>query len=164
MIVAFCVKKARKFPIDMILLLVFILSFSYIVSFVCSAIVDSVDGPVVPIAIACTVAIALALTIYAFVCKGHWKLWIGILLVCLATVMPLAIVSFFVYMPILAVIISALLVVIYGIYLVIMTKMIIGKEVPGFPMDSPILASVILYMYIMKMFLRILVIIGILRR
>lgn len=40
-IVAFCVKKARVFPLDMVLLLVFILSFSYIISLACSAIVDS---------------------------------------------------------------------------------------------------------------------------
>lgn len=52
----------------------------------------------VPVAIAATVAITVALTLYAFLCKGHWLLWLGILLVCLSVVLVLSIASIFVHM------------------------------------------------------------------
>jgi FtsH-binding integral membrane protein len=157
MIVAFCAKKARTFPLDMVLLLVFILSFSYIISLACSAVVDSTeDNTLVPVTIAATIGITAALTIYAFVCKGHYILWIGILLVCCAAAFTLGIASIFVYMPLLYVLICVLGLVIYGIYLVIITKMIIGNELGGFPLDSPIIASVFLYIYIMRIFIYLL--------
>lgn len=157
MIVAFCVSKARRFPIDMILLLFFILSFSYIISLVCSAVVDSTeDNTLVPVTIAATVGITVALTIYAFLCKGHYLLWIGILLVCCTVAFTLGIASIFVYMPLLFVVLCVLGLIIYGIYLVIITKMIIGDELGGFPLDSAIIASVFLYIYIMRMFIYLL--------
>lgn len=104
MIVAFCWKKAKVFPLDTILLLVFILSFSYIISLLCSAVVQSAidngdeDNSTVLVAIAATIAITVALTLYAFFCKGHWLLWLGILLVCVSVVLVLSIASFFVHM------------------------------------------------------------------
>ena len=156
LIIAFCAKRARKFPIDLILMLAFVMCFSYIVSFCCSAVANSTDQPLVPIAIATTVAIALALTLYAFLCKGHWKLWLGILLVCCSVSFVLVISSFFVRMPAIFTIICCLGVLIYGIYLVFVTKMVIGGEIPGFPMDAPIIASLLLYIYITRIFLMIL--------
>lgn len=106
--------------------------------------------------IAATIGITTALTIYAFVCKGNYVLWIGILLVCCAGAFTLGIASIFVYMPLLYVLLCVLGLVIYGIYLVIITKMIIGNELGGFPLDSPIIASVFLYIYIMRIFLYLL--------
>ena len=43
LIIAFCVKKARKFPFDLTLMVLFVLCFSYIISFACSAAVDGID-------------------------------------------------------------------------------------------------------------------------
>lgn len=157
LIVAFCVKKARRFPIDLTLMLIFVLSFSYLVSFSCSAAVNSIDQPVVPIAIVTTVAITMALTLYAFLCKGHWKLWLGILVVCSAVGLVMVVTLFFARMSVLVTILYVLGVVVYGIYLVIITKMIIGGEIEGFPLDAPIIASLLLYIYIMRIFMYILV-------
>ena len=111
---------------DTILLAIFVLCFSYIVSFCCSAVVDGIDEPVVPIAIAATIAISVALTAYAFLCKGNWKVMMGVLVVCVAVSFTLAISLFFTRMSILVILICALGVIIYGIYLVFVTKMIIG--------------------------------------
>jgi len=157
LIVAFCVKKARKFPIDLTLMVLFVLCFSYIVSFACSAAVDGIDEPVVPIAIAATLAISMALTLYAFLCKGNWKLWLGILVVCSAAAFVVGISLFFTHMSSLVIILCVLGVIIYGIYLVIITKMIIGNEIAGFPLDAPIIASLLLYVYIIRIFIYILV-------
>lgn len=50
-----------------------------------------------------------------------------------------------------------LAVIIYGIYLIFITKMIIGGEMgEGFPMDNYVIASLLLYVYIIKIFLMIL--------
>lgn len=126
MIVAFCVRAVRRFPFDVMLLLVFILCFSYIVSFSCSALAASTDQPIVPIAIAATVAICLSLTGYAFLCKGQWVLWRSLLLMLTAVAVVMGISLFLVQMSLLVLIFWLLGVLIYGIYLVVMSKMIMG--------------------------------------
>lgn len=150
----------------MILLLVFILSFSYIVSFSCSALVNSMDDqePVVPIAAGATVGLTLALTIYAFYCKGNFLVWMGLILVCASVGLIIGITCIFVYIPLFVVLICILGVIIYGIYLVIITKMIIGGQMAKFPLDSAVIASVFLYIYIMRIFLYILSLVARLRR
>jgi FtsH-binding integral membrane protein len=159
-VVALCVPRAREFPLDLINLLVFILSFSYLISFTCSALVDSTDGPIVPIAVGITIGVTIALTLYAFFCKGNFLIWIGVIIVVSLTASIVAIVSIFTYSNTLVMIYCGLVVVIYGIYLVIITKFIIGGDYPEFPMDNYILASLFLYIYIMKMFLYILMIVA----
>lgn len=162
MIVAFCVSSARKTPVAMTLLLIFILCFSYLISFTCSAAVNSVgqDDPVVPIAIASTVGTALALSAYAWLCKGNFLAWMGILLVCCMVGLVIGISLIFVHNEKLLMVYLAIGVVIYGIYLVILTKLIIGGKMGGFPLDSSIIASVFLYIYIIRMFLYILALVA----
>ena len=59
MLVAVFVPKARQFPFDNILLLVFVLSFGYIISFTCSVVVEDIPGPTVVIAMGATVGVVL---------------------------------------------------------------------------------------------------------
>lgn len=162
MILACCVPKARAFPVDLVLLLVFVLSFSYIISLCCSAVVDSSpeNDAIVPVAVLGTVAIALVLTIYAFLCRGNYLIWLGIILVCASAALVIGITAIFTNTPALINVYCALAIVIFGIYLVIITKMIIGGEMGEFPMDHPILASLFLYMYIMRIFYYLLIILG----
>ena len=159
-VVAMCVPKAREFPLDLINLLVFILSFSYLMSFLCSSLVESVDGPIVPIAVGITVGLTVLLTLYAFLCKGNFLIWLGIIIVVSFTASIVAIVSIFTNNDTLVMVYCGLVVTIYGIYLVIITKLIIGGDYPEFPMDNYILASLFLYIYIMKMFMYILMIVA----
>ena len=159
---ACCVPKAREAPFDIILLVVFVLSFSYIMSMLCSSIVDDSndDGPVIPMAILATVAISGILTVYAFMCKGDYVIWIGIILVCVSAALVIGIMSIFFYFPVLIYVYCSLMILVFGIYLVIITKMIIGGEMLQFPLDRPIMASLFLYLYIMRIFLYILLIFG----
>ena len=159
-IVACCVESARKPPLDLVMLLVFVLSFSYLVSMSCSAVVDVVDGPIVPLAIGATVGITFLLTLYAFFCKGNFVIMIGIVIVLIPVLIVLCLMSFFFYLPWLTVAICSIAIVIFGIYLVFITKMIIGGEMEGFPLDTAILASLFLYIYTMRIFLYILMILG----
>ncbi len=127
---------------------------------VCSAIVDDSVGPVVPIAVVSTVAVSLVLTIYSFLCRGHFLIWLGIILVCVPIATIFCVVGIITNIPAMTVVWCSLAVAVFGIYLVIMTKFIIGEGVEGFPLDAPILASLFLYLYIMRIFLYILIAVG----
>jgi protein lifeguard len=163
-VAACCLPQARNPPLDVILLLVFVLSFSYLMSMLCSAIVDDETGPIVPMAVLATVGITLCLTVYAFLCRGNYVVWIGLILVCGAGALTFGIMSIFFYFPALIYVYCSLCIVIYGVYLVMITKMIVGGEFAEFPMDHPILASLFLYLYIMKIFMYILMMFGAKRR
>lgn len=63
---------------------------------------------------------------YAFLCKGNWKVLIGVLMVCVAVSFTIGITLIFTRMAVLVYVFCALGVIIYGIYLVFITKMIIG--------------------------------------
>jgi FtsH-binding integral membrane protein len=162
--VAMCVPKAREFPVDMLLLFVFVLSFSYMISFCCSTVVEDNPGPTVVIAIGATLGVTVALTLYAFLCKANFVALFGILIVVILTMFMVGIVALFTLAPIMISIYCGLAVIIYGIYIVMITKMIIGGEIEGFPMDNYIIASLLLYIYIIKMFLMILRIVANARR
>lgn len=163
MLVACCVPKARAPPMDIIMLLIFVLSFSYIMSFFCSIVVNNSpnDSAVVPVAVLSTVGITAVLTIYAFVCKGNYLIWIGILLVCCMAALVVGVSVIFTNITALVYVYCSIAIIIFGIYLVIITKSIVGGDIAEFPMDHPILASLFLYMYIMRIFLYILMILGI---
>jgi len=94
----------------------------------CSAVVEDNSGPVVPMAVLATVGITLCLTVYAFLCKGNYVVWIGLILVCGAGALTFGIMSIFFYFPALIYVYCSLCIVIYGVYLVIITKMIVGGE------------------------------------
>ena len=75
-----------------------------------------------------------------------------------------SIVAIITLQPIMISIYCGLAVIIYGIYLVIITKMIIGGEIGDFPMDNYVIASLFLYTYIIKIFTMILRIVANARR
>lgn len=164
MLVAMFVPRAREFPFDNILLLVFVLSFGYIISFTCSIVVQDIPGPTVVIAMGATVGVVLVLTVYAFVCRANFVVYMGIILVVSATMLMIGFVAIFTFADVLICIYCGLAVIVYGIYLVIITKTIIGGEIVDFPMDNYIIASILLYIYIVKIFMMILRIVAISRR
>ena len=114
-------------------------------------------GPTVIIALGTTVALTLAITIYCFLCKTIFLILIGVLIVLVITMLMVGIVALFSFSPIMINIYCGIAVLVYGIYIIFMTKMIIGGEDGlGFPMDNYYIASLFLYIYIIKMFLMIL--------
>ena len=60
----------------------------------------------------------------------------------------------------LVIVFGVIAIIVFGIYLVIITKMIIGGDFAEFPLDTPILASLFLYIYTMRIFLYILLILA----
>ena len=88
--------------------------------------VENVDGPVIPLAIGATVGITLLLTIYAFCCKGHYVIWLGILIVLVPVAIVLGLMLWVFYFKALIIVFAVIAIIIFGIYLVVITKMIIG--------------------------------------
>ena len=93
-------------------------------------VVNSTEGPVVPLAMGATVAITLVLTIYAFLCNGNFIIWLGILLVLVPVAIVLGLMLWVFYFRALIIVFGVIAIIIFGIYLVIVTKMIIGGDFP----------------------------------
>ena len=64
-IIIFCCPAGRKHPINLIMLLIFTLCESYIVSYICAIVAEESGNQVVVVAACMTLAIVIALTIYA---------------------------------------------------------------------------------------------------
>jgi len=103
-----------------------------------------------------TFILTLAITLYAFCFRANFLVLVGVLVVVAITSFLVLMVALFSPTPVMISIYCGLGVMIYGIYLIFITKMIIGDELPGFPMDNYIIASIFLYIYIIKIFLLIL--------
>lgn len=116
------------------------------------------------IAVGITVGLTVLITIYAVFVKANFKILCGVLLVTIFTMFSVSIVAIITLQPIMISIYCGLAVIIYGIYLVIITKMIIGGEIGDFPMDNYVIASLFLYIYIIKIFTMILRIVANSRR
>jgi len=86
------------------------------ISMSCSAVVDTEDGPVVPIAVLATVGFTLVLTIYAVLCKGNYSVMIGIVIVCGMTAFVIGITAIFIRIPALTYVYCSLVIAIFGIY------------------------------------------------
>jgi len=121
---------------------------------------------VVVIAVAITLIITIAITLYAFFVKANYLVLYGILIVVSLTAILVLIIALVSMAPVMISIYCGLAVIIYGIYLVVITKMIIGgdNDMVAFPLDNYIIASLFLYIYIMRMFLFILRIVANARR
>ena len=94
----------------------------------CSALVEDGNSNVVPIAVGATMGITIALTLYAFLCKGNFIAWIGIVVVAAVAALIIGITAIFVDLPALIYVYCSLIILILGIYLVFITKMIIGGD------------------------------------
>ena len=159
-ILVFCVDKAREPPLDILMLLVFVLSVSYVMSFLSSILTNFDNGPGVPLAMGATVGITSVLTVYACLCKGDFLIPVGIVLMMIPVVVFVCLMIWVFPIKVIIIVFAAIIVIVLGVYLVVITSMIIGHEYAEFPMDSPILASLYLYIITMRMFLYLIMILG----
>ena len=152
-----CYKEiARKVPLNYILLLIFTLAESYVVSFISS----QYDKDTVLMAGAMTVGIVIALTLYAIFTKTDFTGCGPILLVCVVALILGGILSIFFYNKWLNLILSVIGVIVFGIYLVMDTQLVIGKNSKAYSIDDYIMAAMNLYIDIIQIFLYLLQILG----
>ena len=147
---------ARMVPLNFILLGLFTLAESYMVS----CITALYDPKTVFIAAVLTAGIVVALTIYACTTKTDFTICGGLLYSALMVLMIATIFSFFFWSKILQIIISAVSVILFSIYLVYDTQLILGKGELKLSIDDYIFAAMNLYMDIITIFIEILRLIG----
>mmetsp|Transcript_13935 Transcript_13935/g.26120 ORF Transcript_13935/g.26120 Transcript_13935/m.26120 type:complete len:237 (+) Transcript_13935:1174-1884(+) len=152
-----CKKVARKVPTNYILLAIFTISESFIVACVCAF----YDPTSVLIASIMTLSMTIALTVYAMTTKTDFSAMSGIMIVFLiAATMFAILMPFFFESRMLQVIISSVFVIIYGIFLVIDTQLVIGSGKYSFDQDEYIIAAMSIYIDIVGLFLYLLELFG----
>lgn len=150
-----CCGMHRSVPANYILTLVFTLSEAYLVSIICAR----YDPPTVLTAVVMTASIVVALTIYAITTKTDFTAMGGILLCALVAFAFFGLFSIF-FGAAMKIFYCTLGVILFGIYLVFDTQMIVGKHGYQYSKEDYILAAINLYLDIIQIFIYILQILG----
>ena len=137
-------------------MVIFTICQSYGISLLCTVVADTNGTPVVVVAAIMTFAIVFSLSLYAIFTKEDFTTKWGILIVLLVAMLILGIVSIFAWSPFLDNLYCCLGVIVFGIYLVIDTQLIIGGRKMKLSMDDYIIGALILYIDIIQIFLYLL--------
>ena len=148
--------RARRFPINYILLL----SFTLCMSFYCTIFCALFDPQDVIVAAIVTTAATIGLTIYAIKTKEDFS-YLGGLLFCFIFIVACTI-GFFFWVQLLAIWI-ALGLLVYSLYIIYDTQLIIGNVGIEYNIDDYCFAALNLYIDIIYLFLRILQLIALLK-
>ena len=129
-------------------------------SYICAIVAEENGNQVVVVAAVMTLAIVLALTMYAIFTPTDFTIKWGIVIVILMAMLMLGIFSIFVWSPFLNNLYCSLGVIVFGIYLVIDTQLIIGGRRLEITMDDYVVGALILYIDIIQIFLYLLALLG----
>lgn len=147
-----CFKDYFKVPYNYILLGLFTVSESYLVSYICL-----LTNPNIVIMSACmTFAVTVSLTVYAYRTTNDFTIKGGMIFILAACFLMLSIFGLFTNNKMFHIILSCLGVALYGVYLIYDTQLILGKMEFKFEIDDYILASFMLYIDIINLFLELL--------
>mmetsp|Transcript_27667 Transcript_27667/g.28805 ORF Transcript_27667/g.28805 Transcript_27667/m.28805 type:complete len:191 (-) Transcript_27667:148-720(-) len=152
-IVIICFRSIMsRVPANYIILFSFTLAESYLVSFVCSV----SDPSLVLMAALMTLAMVASLTFYAYTTKTDFTIQGGMLFVIGAALMMLVIFGFFTRNNIFHILICVVAIILFGLYILYDTQLILGNKQVSLEIDDYIYASFMLYTDIIILFLRIL--------
>jgi FtsH-binding integral membrane protein len=143
---------ARTVPTNYILLTLFTLCEGYLVSFVCAL----TSPKIVLMAVCMTCAVTISLTVYACTTKTDFTVYNGLLFVASCVLMLFGLFLMFTENKMLHIIYCCLGVLIYSIYLIFDTQLIIGNKENELSIDDYIYGALMLYLDIINLFLYIL--------
>jgi protein lifeguard len=148
----------RKYPTNYIILSIFTIFTSYMVG----SISASYKTSSVAMAFGATVAVTVALTIYAWQTKYDFTTMGGMLIGGLMGIIAISIINIFVQNSILQTVIAGFGVLIFSCYIVYDTQLIVGGKHRKlqFGIDDYVLATISLYLDIINLFLYLLQLIG----
>jgi FtsH-binding integral membrane protein len=147
---------ARKMPINFILLAIFTVTEAYMISFI-----SSVYSPqTVFIAAALTAGVVVALTVYACWTKTDFTIYGGLLFICLFVFVIVSMLAMFFQSRWITLVISSIGVILFGIYLIYDTQLVMGGKRVQLGIDDYIIGSIMLYLDIMNIFVYLLAIVG----
>lgn len=144
---------ARRVPINYILLFVFTACESIMLAYLFAAINDVT---IILMAAGLTVAVTAALTVYACTTKVDFTFCGAFLFLAATCMLFFGIFSIFVRSPILHILYCTMGVLVYGIYLIFDTQLIMGKFGIEYSIDDYIIASLNIYLDIIQIFIYIL--------
>jgi FtsH-binding integral membrane protein len=152
-----CTSCGRQHPQNMILLLVFVLCFSYILSYTTSYYAYTYGGQIVIEACAITMAILIALTAYAFFTRTDFTTWVGIVIVIVVCFSFFGVSVAVRWNKTLNSLYCALGAILAGILLIIDTQMIVGGERSfKISMDDYVFGALVIYVDVIRLFIYIL--------
>lgn len=151
-VIACCKSVMMKVPQNYIILFVFTFAESYFVSFICS-----ISNPsIVFMAAFMTLAITIALTIYAYTTKTDFTIQGGMFFVLGCAFLLLVIFGMFTRNNVFHIIICVFGVILFGLYILYDTQLIVGNKELSLGIDDYILGAFMLYIDIINLFLYIL--------
>jgi len=106
------------------------------------------------------ICLCTGLTLYAIFTKTDFTLWGGFLAVFGIVFVMAGVILLFFNVPILIVIFNAIGIILFGIYLVYDTQLILGNKSANFSIDDYMVASLSLYIDIINIFLDLLSLFG----
>ena len=152
-----CYKTAaREVPSNYILLFSYTFSMTFILSFICSM----YDPKVVTSACIMTIAIALALTLYAMTAKADFSKCIAFMFCFVIIMLIMTILLCFFNTRVAYTLYCVTGVLLYSLFIIIDTMLICGGKRYGLSIDDYIFAALILYIDIIQLFLEILRLLG----
>lgn len=155
-----CRKVARKVPNNYIMLFLFTIFETYMIGFICSYYSVSSPGVVVCSGIG-TAMITIACTLYAFFTKSDFTIMGGLIwmlsmsLLCLGLFSWLFAFNGFIYNAIIA-----LCILLFGIFLIYDTQLIVGKGKYKLSLDDYVIGALLIYVDIITIFLYLLQLLG----
>ena len=154
----FCRSTARVVPLNYIFLFAFTLCMSYY----CLCVCIFYDKMTVIEALGLTIVATFGLTVYACKTKDDYT-YCGFTLFSLLFMLPFALLFFFIFHPVYYVLLIIVAgIVIYSLYIIYDTQLILGELGYEYEVDDYVLAALNLYIDIIYLFIRILQLLSIL--
>ena len=147
---------ARSVPTNYVLLLIFTACQTVMVATICSI----YERRSVFMAAVLTATVVVALTIYAFTTESDFTICGGFLFALVAVLLVASIMAIFIRNRYLQLAISVLAVLVFSIYILYDTQLIIGNQSRKLSVDDYIFAAMMLYIDIIQLFLEILKLLG----
>ena len=153
-----CYKSlARSVPLNYLLLSLFTVAEAFMVS----AITVKYSPELVFIAACLTAGIVVSLTIYAMTTKTDFTMMGGLLFMMCMTLILASILGWYFKSPAYQLVLSSLAVLLFGLYLIYDTQLIIGGKSHELSVDDYIIGALMLYIDIVRIFIEVLRILAI---
>ena len=152
-----CRNVARKVPLNFILLGIFTILEAFAFAFICAF----YDANSCIMAASLTAGVTVALTLYAVFTKTDFTVFGQFMCIIFVTSLMLGLLNMVMSVNNIGhTIIAGIFVIIYGLYLIFDTQLIVGDRKYGISMDDYIVGAMIIYMDVMILFLKILEVLG----
>jgi FtsH-binding integral membrane protein len=148
---------ARKVPQNYLLLALFTICEAYLIS----SITLQAEPELVLIAAVLTAGIVVSLTIYAITTKTDFTMMGGLLFMLLMTLILASFLGFFFRSKGFQIVISSFSVIVFGLYLIYDTQLIVGGKRRELSIDDYIVGALMLYIDIVQIFIELLRILSI---